>query len=772
MQKLLLFLSCLLPLSLLQAQTTTEALAPYFQLSEQAAFPLLCTDTKVEIDGIIAKVELHQVYINKGEKAIEANYVFPGSTQAAVNGMKLQIGERSIQAEIQERAKAQKNYQAARQAGKRAALLEQDRPNIFQMHVANILPGDTVRTILSYTEILIPEEGQYEWVLPTVVGPRYTGEEKNNQQAVRVPVKLAAPQGIPYLPAGVDSELEMGLEIYLKGATTLQSVESPSHRLQTEWKNKSETRIVLHPTEARANNRDFILRYRLREEAIQSGLMLYEGAEEKHFTLLVQPPERITPEKIAPREYLFLLDVSGSMLGSPLELAKKVMNALLEDLRPQDRFNILAFSGGSAWWNPQSAPVNRANVTRALEEVSQLGGGGGTHMLAALQKAMANPKEDGYARSFVILTDGYVSVEAEAFQYLREHLDEANFFTFGIGSSVNRYLLEGLARAGQGAPFMVTAEGEEEALVQRFRDYVEAPVLTDIRCDFPGWEVYDLQPPAIPDLLGERPLVIMGKYRGKPGAKISLSGKQAGKDFSQTVNSKDATTASEAIAQLWARQRIQSLQDEVSVGSPTAEEKIAAITKLGLKYSLLTKYTSFVAIGEEVVNPGGVLNEEQQVLEMPEGVSNTALSNVQYFSQSAAPEFKAESAPPPPPPRALVEEDAIFQVVEQMPIFHGCSENTPGSARQNCSNKAIVAFFKQKIKWPHVPDYSVSGTIILSFVVKRDGSIKGIQILRGLHPKFDQEVIRVAKLMPKWQPGTQNGRPVEVQYNFPIRVEL
>ncbi|MGR9108874.1 MAG: VIT domain-containing protein, partial [Gammaproteobacteria bacterium] len=401
-----------------------QTLSPYFQVVSEnpgavETLPLESTSADVNIAGVIADVRVKQVYRNRGQTPIDAVYVFPGSTRAAVHGLQMQIGERRIHAKIKERQSARAEFKRAKSEGKRVSLLEQQRPNVFQMNVANILPGDRITVELRYTEIMIPEKGTYEFVYPAVVGPRYS-----ETPAANAPDQESWVAN-PYLPEGQAAPYAFDIQVSLSTGIPIQGIHSPSHAVDVRFESQGRARIGLKGDRNHDGNRDYILQYRLQGEKIESGLLLQEGEEENFFLLMTQPPERVRPEQIPPREYIFVVDVSGSMHGFPLDTAKELMKALLEGLRPMDRFNILFFSGGSSVLSETSVPATPENMRSAFALLENLEGSGGTELLPALQRAMAFRPESGTARSFVIVTDGYVSVETEAFDYVRGHLDQA-----------------------------------------------------------------------------------------------------------------------------------------------------------------------------------------------------------------------------------------------------------------------------------------------------------------------------------------------------------
>ena len=294
-------------------------------------------------------------------------------------------------------------------------------------------------------------------------------------------------------------------------------------------------------------------------------------------------------------------------------------------LRPSDTFNILVFASGSEMYSPVSVPATRANLTRALRFIGEKEGGGGTRLLAGLQQAVALPRQSSVSRSVVLITDGYIDAEADVFDYVRNQLDDTNFFAFGIGSSVNRYLIEGVARAGLGEPFIVTKPGEATEAAAQLKRYIETPVLTGIDVRFAGFDAYDVEPGKIPDLFASRPIVVFGKWRGRVGGSIEISGK-TGRGAYQTsvaVTPQSADASHAALRHLWARTRIADLSD---FGPTYPEEaRVAEITSLGLTYGLLTKYTSFIAVHEVVRRTADGADDVDQPLPLPEGVSDRAV---------------------------------------------------------------------------------------------------------------------------------------------------
>lgn len=601
-----------------ESKTVDKSDSPFFFVPNADpgvdTLPLKETRADVAISGVMAHVKVTQVYKNEGTKPIEAIYIFPGSTRAAVFAMRMTVGERTIVAEIQKKEDARKIYEDAKAAGKTASLLEQQRPNVFQMNVANVLPGDTIKVEMDYVEGLQAEDGSYEFVYPAVVGPRYTGESNQAEGFTAT----------PYTKEGEKPSYGWDVSVRLDGGMKIQRVTSTSHPISTSFPAENLADITL-TNKGAAGTKDFVLKYQLSGKTVQTGVLLLPGEKENFFLAMVQPPERVAAADRPRREYVFIVDVSGSMHGFPIDTAKTVMNGLLDGMGPDDTFNILCFSGGNMVLSPESLPVTPANVGKAKDFMANMRGGGGTEILGALREALAMKTVKGFARTFVAVTDGYVSVEPQVFRTIRENLGEASFFAFGIGSSVNRHLIEGMARMGMGEPLIVMHGDDAVEKAAKFKAYIESPVLTDIKVGFQGFDAYDVEPVAVADLYAQRPVMVFGKYKGKAQGTITVSGVTGKGAFSQTLEVARATASkhNEALRYLWARHKIATLADYQQYERGSSFE--AEITQLGLDYNLMTAYTSFVAVDERVRNTNGSTTVKQP-LPLPEGVSNMAVA--------------------------------------------------------------------------------------------------------------------------------------------------
>lgn len=621
----MLWLLLLLPVSLFSQETddNDKTASPYFFVNDSTGtdqLPLKSTSAEVNISGVIAGVKVKQTYCNEGNTTIEAIYVFPASTKAAVHFMQMTLGNRILVAKIEEKQKARQEYEEAKKEGKTATLLEQQRPNVFQMNVANILPGDTIVVEMHYTETITPVEGIYRFVYPTVVGPRYKSPSEDREGWVET----------PYFHEGEKPPYTFEIEVNINAGLPISEASCTSHPAAKIFNtNYSHVTCLLDSTASDGGNKDFILEYRLSGNGLASGLLLYEGKDENFFLAMVQPPKNPREDEIPPREYIFIMDVSGSMYGFPINISKVLLTDLISKLRSTDRFNVLFFAGGSELLAETSLPATTGNIVKAVDMIEKMTGSGGTELLPALQRALSLPCSDLASRTFVIATDGYVSVEKEALDLIRNNLGKANFFPFGIGTSVNRYIIEGMAHVGMTEPLIITKEEEASAQAEKFREYIQYPVLTKLEATFGDFDVYDVEPLTLPDVMAQRPVLLFGKYKGIPAGEITISGLSGNGTYreSLTVNQFAPSEANAALRYLWARFRIQLLDDYASVYYGPDSALIKEITRLGLQYSLLTKYTSFIAVDSLVRRDSGDVVTVKQPLPLPEGVSDYAVGD-------------------------------------------------------------------------------------------------------------------------------------------------
>ncbi|HYV95507.1 MAG TPA: TonB family protein [Chitinophagales bacterium] len=770
-------------------ETDDKTLSPYFVVisehPETDNLPLKETSAKVNIVGVIADVTVKQVYINSGKNTLEAIYTFPLSTKAAVYAMQMTIGSRVVTAKIEEKQKAKKEYEEAKKEGKRTSLLEQSRPNVFTMNVGNIAVNDTITVELKYTELLVPESGQYSFVYPTVVGPRYSNKSKETASTDDNFVST------PYTKEGVMPTYKYGIEVMINSGIPIQNIVCSTHKTIITQPDLNTANVVLDPSESYGGNRDVIVNYSLQGNKIESGVMLYENGDENFFLMMIQPPKKVLKEEIPPREYIFIVDVSGSMHGFPIDISKKLLRNLILNLKPDDKFNVLLFSGYSATLSQTSLNATQENFEKAVKFIDAQGGGGGTELLPAMRVAYSLPRPDpDLSRSFVIVTDGYVDIEKETFEFIRNNSGNTNFFSFGIGNSVNRYLMEGMAFMGGGEPMIVTKPELASEQAEKFRNYINTPVLTHIKTNFGSFQAYDVEPASSPDMLAERPIIIFGKYKGKATGTVTVKGKAGRTTYEQSFDLSKITPlkTNSAIRYLWAREKIKLLDYYSTDGySGKSDNYEKDITDLGLKYNLMTNYTSFIAVDEQIIaDKDGKLVRVQQANPLPEGVSNYAVgyeagkiqaghSKVSRKSELKCMKWGGTKGSKNYSPNMVVpdssgenftvaeeeiKEDSVFQMVESMPSFPGGGDS-------------LMAFIHKNILYPAASKAKgIFGTVYISFVIEKDGSISEMKVLSGVNDELNAEALRVISMMPNWIPGIQNGNAERVRMTLPVKFVL
>ena len=596
--------------------------------------PLKQTTVKAEISGFLSRVVVTQEFGNPFKEKIEAVYTFPLPHNAAVDDMTMLVGERTVRGKILRREEAEAVYEAARTGGQVASLLNQDRPNIFTQSVANIMPGEQIKITISYVETLKYEDGSYEFVYPMVVGPRYNpgaaiGVPSGNgfsPDTDRVPdASRITPQPVP---EGMRAGHDISLDVTLDAGVPIDSLNSKSHDIDTERTGPARARVRLKSGSV-IPNKDFVLKFDVAGKKISDALLTHRSQRGGFFTLILQPPERVTVEDVSPKELVFVLDTSGSMNGFPIEKAKETMKLALDNLYPADTFNLITFAGDTKILFPDPVPATAENLRKAQEFLDTRSGGGGTEMMKAIRASLDPSDAEGHVRIVCFMTDGYVGNDMEIVSEVQKH-PNARVFAFGIGSSVNRFLLEKMAEAGRGEVEFVALNDDGSAAARRFHERVRNPLLTDISVDWNGMPVADVYPERVPDLFSAKPVILKGRYTAAGRGVIRLKGKMSGREFVReiAVDFPESLAQHDVLAPLWARSRIDSLmsQDFKGVQQRTLQPELKeAITGLGLEFRLMTQFTSFVAVEEMIVTDGGQPRRIDVPVEVPEGVNHATL---------------------------------------------------------------------------------------------------------------------------------------------------
>jgi Ca-activated chloride channel family protein len=471
--------------------------------------------------------------------------------------------------------------------------------------------------------------GAYEFVFPMVVGPRYIpGAAKPESQGkgfaqdtTRVPdASRITPRPAP---AGVRSGHDVSLEVALDAGMIIDNIDSKTHPTDIQRPDARSARLRLKNEET-IPNKDFILRYDVAGQAIQDALLTHRSDKGGFFTLMLQPPERVTAEDVTPKELVFVLDTSGSMSGFPIEKAKETMKIALDNLYPSDTFNLITFAGDTRILFPEPLPATPANLRKAQAFLNASEGYGGTEMMTAIKAALEPSDDQSHVRIVCFMTDGYVGNDMEIISEVQKH-PNARVFSFGIGSAVNRFLLDKMAEAGRGEVEYVNLKDDGSAAARRFHERIRNPLLTDIAIEWNNLPVADVYPQRIPDLFSAKPVVIKGRFTAAGRGSIRLKGKMGGVDYVRDIPVEFPETMAlhDVLAPLWARARIDDLMGQDFNGAQSGAMKPElqkTITQLGIEYRLMTQFTSFVAVEERVVTDGGKPRRIDVPVEVPKGV--------------------------------------------------------------------------------------------------------------------------------------------------------
>ncbi len=577
--------------------------------------PLKKTSVDAHVAGFGARVTVTQRFSNPSNVPIEAVYTFPLPHDSAVDQMTMQVGNRVIEGEIKKREEARAIYDEARNAGQTAALLDEENSNIFTQSVANIMPGQEVQVKISYVQLLKFEKGEFEFSFPMVVGPRFLGVGTPN------PDKISPPMAAFGTRTGQNIELKVDIS----AGAPIKEVGSVLHAVKMTHIDEDHVQVALSRKDE-IPNRDFILRYRTATDTVKSALLTtYQGEKGGFFSLILLPPAEPKPEQIAPKEMIFVVDQSGSQSGFPIDKSKELTLKLMKKMNPGDTFNVMGFSNdvNPLWQSAQ--PNTAANQAAATAFVNSLQANGGTQLEKAVVAALASPSDPERVRIVLFNTDGFAGQEPVILQSVKRFRGNSRLFTFGIGNSVNRGLIDAMSTEGRGDTEVVTLAESADAAVDRLVQRTSNPVLTNVEAKFEGVQVSDAQPRNLPDVFSEKPVVIFGRYTNPGKGKVTITGRYAGKPWSQTIelNLPAGEGDGSSVAALWARSRIGELgrlayesQSEGKIVDPKRE-----ITKVALDYGLMSPYTSFVAVEKRVVNVGGHVRTVRVPVEVPDGMS-------------------------------------------------------------------------------------------------------------------------------------------------------
>ena len=598
--------------------------------------PLKHTDVKATISGFIARVTVTQTFHNPFDEKIEAVYVFPLPHTAAVDDMTMVMGERRIIGLIKRRDEARAAYERAIEQGATASLLEQERPNIFTQSVGNIKPGEEIHIEISYVDVLNYDMGSYEFHFPMVVGPRYipgaptskkpdlrkelkgkVGEIEDPE--VEGPMEGTDPSGTgwspdttrvpdasritpPVLKPGYRTGHDISLSVSLEAGVPVKDIDIVNHKAMLKRLGASGAVAEISPADS-IPNKDFVMKYAVVGEKPEMAVLAHsKGADQGYFMLMIQPKLDAELVKAPPREVVFLVDVSGSMSGEPTEKVKEAMRHFFRLSKPDDTVQVITFAGSANRLFEKPVPATEENVSRTLHFTQQIQAGGGTEMLKGIRMVLNEPVDPERVRIVVMLTDGYIGNEAEIIEEVGKRVgDQVRFWAIGIGSSPNRFLIDGVAKQGGGMSGVIEIETDPKELVSQIVERIHRAQLAKIQIDWNKLSVSEIFPRRIPELWAGRPVIVFGRYADGGKTRIKLTGVAEGKPLSYSL---DVTLPREqpkhgVLSKMWARKKIEDISAQMYYAD--SPEVIEEITQVALAYRLMSQYTSFVAVDESEV---------------------------------------------------------------------------------------------------------------------------------------------------------------------------
>ena len=609
-------------------------------------FILKETRVEAEISGVVARVRVSQVFQNPYAERLEARYVFPLPENAAVDAYSFQTGESVITGEIKRREEAHKAYEQARDEGRKAALLEQERANVFSQSVANIPPGEDITVHIEYVHPLDIDGDRYVFRFPMVVGPRYIPGSPVTRPNVgrgwardttQVPdASRITPQ---YLAPGMRNGNDVFISVTLDAGMPVQETLAVTHELDVKQTSETTATISLK-NQSTIADKDFVLEYRLAgaDTVLASLTHRGENSSEGSLMLVLQPKWNVEPTEYAAREVILVLDTSGSMNGSAISQLRIFAQHVLDSINPQDDFRVVAFSDTPWAFQPDAVPANPANIEAAKQFVRGLSSGGGTEMLSALELALEPQRgESSQPRYLILMTDALVGNDDSILGYLQKpRFADARVFPVAFGAAPNDYLIGRAAELGRGFSTQVTNQDNPAEIAKRVNQKTSKPYMTDLEIDWGGLSVKDLIPAKLPDMYAGQPLVIMGRYDKSGSGDVTLRGNVLGQSVQIDLELElpERNEQHDSIGSLWARQRIRQIWNR-DLGIETREGR-EQITQLGLSHHLVTRYTSFVAVEKELPDKvEGQLRRETVPVMLPEGMTEAA-APTRAIAQSTA----------------------------------------------------------------------------------------------------------------------------------------
>lgn len=589
------------------------------------------SEAEINVSGMIARVTLRQTFHNHTSDWQEGVYVFPMPDDAAVNEMRIQIGDRIIEGEIKERQAAKKIYQAAKASGKKASLVEQQRPNMFRNSVANIGPGEDIVVELVYLQTIAYDQGQFSLRFPMTITPRYIPGQVNRIgsteiAAVGEPVQIDPAHGWaqsttqvpdaelitpPQMPD--DTRWNRGNRIRISGRVNvgmpLHGITSSYHPLDL---NRSEQVYDFELAGGEVEmNQDFVLNWQPHVgQEPEAAVFTERVGNDSYALLMLMPPQASGHTGITlPKEQIFIIDTSGSMGGVSIQQAKASLELALDRLNPGDRFNVIEFNSVVRPFFERAVDVSNDSIAKARSLVEQLKANGGTEMLPALHSAMPTKQADPDSqriRQIVFITDGSVGNEEALFRAIKQRLGDSRLFTVGIGSAPNSHFMRKAAQFGRGTFTHIGQLSEVRVKMDALFTKLGSPIARNLTVAWPTGIEADNAPHTLPDLYAGEPIVVGTRLKNVDITSVDLSvvinGEIEDQQWERYLNVSAGKAEHKGVGTLWARRTIDSLMDKRSSGLPENALR-DAVLEIALPHKLLTKFTAFVAVEQERSRP-------------------------------------------------------------------------------------------------------------------------------------------------------------------------
>lgn len=631
----------------LSIQANDEDTSPQLLLKNdkgnQESALLLNTHINGEINGLVASMTIIQEFKNTTDDWVNGRYVFPLPVDAVVDSLTLVNEDRILNGVVKEKQEAKREFEQAKASGKKAGLLEQNRPNLFAMSMANIAPHSKIYAEITWVQKVDYDGGIFSMSLPTTLTPRYIPgknlqlslddlSEDNTDHHIQLQYGWAlnteqVPDASEITPPQVYDAKGMSshtidMKLTLNAGLPLDGISSTSHAIDSVQ--HGQTFEITFKEDNVLMDRDVLLLWQPAPQALPKAAVFTEEKDNAFYHLImINPPVKNIVSTLA-KDVTFIIDTSGSMSGESIRQAQDGLLSALTKLSQNDRFNIIEFNSSSTQLFNDSEMVNEQSLQQARRFVNHLNAGGGTEMMGALKRAFAQAEHEEYLRQIIFITDGAVGNEKNLFSYINQQLGKARLFTVGIGSAPNSHFMQGAAKYGRGTSTRISNLSEVNAKISRLFDKLTYPVMRDIQVKWPDNVTVEAFPGNVPDLYVAEPIMLMARS-DKPLNNIELNGHIAEQDWQQSLEIPQGTTAqADNINKIWAIDKVNAFVEKAVLFAEPVTKYKDDIVKIGIENQIVTKFTSFIAVEEEISRPEHLQAKDKQVANlMPKGSTMT-----------------------------------------------------------------------------------------------------------------------------------------------------